>query len=62
MSLIKYVQRAWSKFSTRGTEGLTKAGDWYILYSDGRRTYYLSYGDVKMLQELYGGEIKWRYE
>lgn len=58
MNLITWVRRTWSKYTQRNCRDLTRTGDWYLVYPDGQRTYYVSYGDAKMIQKEHSGEIK----
>ncbi len=59
---VKRIRRWWSAFTQGGTGGLIRHGDWRVLYPDGERTYYMSYGDALNYKGCFGGTLEWRYD
>jgi hypothetical protein len=60
--LFKMFRRMWSAISQPGTGGLIHSGDWRVIYPDGKKTRYLSYGDAKNLRKIFGGKLQWRHD
>lgn len=60
--LWKSIRRWYAANTDRYTGGLIQAGDFRVIYPDGLKTKWLSYGDCKNLKELHGGEIEWRHD
>lgn len=63
--LLKAIRRCWSAMTQPGTGGLIQPGDWRVLYPDGQRSRWLSYGDAYNLLTISqmrepGGCLEWR--
>lgn len=56
----KIIRRWWAKVSQPGTGGLEQPGDWCVIYLDGKKTRFMSYGDASGLHQIFGGKIVWR--
>jgi hypothetical protein len=57
---MKGLRRWWARVSQPGTGGLIQPGDWRVIYLDGKRTRWMSYGDAVNLHSLHGGVLEWR--
>ena len=58
--MFKKLRRWWSAFTQPGTGGLIQRGDWRCVYTDGKRTYWMSHGDARNYQDVFGGHLEWR--
>lgn len=62
MRLVMWLRRWWARVTQPGTGGLIQPGDWRVLYQDGKRSHYMSYGDARNYSDRFCGELEWRHD